>query len=410
MFHLRYSLLFVVPVAFMGCQSDTFVEPQVSPSFSTVGQIPVHIVSGGGTVEVPSGRSTYAFHASVKADGAIDGQVEIHFSSVPVEVHGIVTCLSVVGNNAWLGAVITRSDAAFPGLAVGREIVWRVQDNGKGADAGTDRVRGFALRAADSCNNRPLFTLREWTNGNVQITSFPVIGNVNLCAAPSSDGIARFADANLEEAVRSELGVPPGNDLTCEQVATLTNLNAGDRGITSLVGIQNLTSLQSVELGGNSITDISPVSALTSLQVLGFFGNSITDISAVSGLTNLWLLELSNNSISDISPVGGLTNLTHLGIAANLLTDVSPLSTLTGLITLGLGNNFSLTDIGALVGLINLQELFLVNNHSLSNIQPLLDNTGLGVGDTVGLEGTLVSCADVLALQLKGVTVTSDCP
>ena len=45
----------------------------------------------------------------------------------------------------------------------------------------------------------------------------------------------------------------------------------------------------------------------------------------------------------------------------------------------------------------------------LRNIQPLLDNTGLGAGDTVDLSVTSVSCTDVAALEGKGVTVTSDC-
>ena len=59
--------------------------------------------------------------------------------------------------------------------------------------------------------------------------------------------------------------------------------------------------------------------------------------------------------------------------------------------------------------LTSLRDLDLDNN-SITDIQPLLDNTGLGVGDTVSLSGTSVSCADVAALEAKGVTVFSDCP
>ena len=74
----------------------------------------------------------------------------------------------------------------------------------------------------------------------------------------------------------------------------------------------------------------------------------------------------------------------------------------------------SITDITALRWLTRLYILNLSNNTSLSNIQPLLDNPGLGWGflgaDVVGLGGTNVSCADVAALEAKGVTVTSDCP
>ena len=75
-------------------------------------------------------------------------------------------------------------------------------------------------------------------------------------------------------------------------------------------------------------------------------------------------LDLSHNSITDISPLGGLT------------------------------------------------ELFFVvlSNNPISDIQPLVDNTGLGVGDSVHLYNTNVSCADVAALEAKGVLVSSACP
>jgi hypothetical protein len=43
-------------------------------------------------------------------------------------------------------------------------------------------------------------------------------------------------------------------------------------------------------------------------------------------------------------------------------------------------------------------------------MQALLDNTGLGAGATVYLWSTNVRCADVAALQARGVTVYSDCP
>ncbi len=85
--------------------------------------------------------------------------------------------------------------------------------------------------------------------------------------------------------------------------------------------------------------------------------------------------------------MSGLTGLSRLGLIDNSISDISPLSGLTRLTLLSLDGNPDLTD-----------------------IQPLLDNTGLGAGDTVSLKSTSVSCTDVAALQAKGVTVTSDCP
>jgi Leucine-rich repeat (LRR) protein len=98
------------------------------------------------------------------------------------------------------------------------------------------------------------------------------------------------------------------------------------------------------------------------------------------------VLYLYENLISDISALNGLTSLTQLQLQYNLIDDVSALSGLTSLTGLRLENNFN-----------------------LSNIQPLLDNSGLGEGDTVSLTNTMVSCMDVADLELKGVTVIADC-
>ncbi len=185
-----------------------------------------------------------------------------------------------------------------------------------------------------------------------------------LCSDRPDAAIATFEDVRLEAAIRAALSVGAQDDLTCGLVSGLMALNADDAGIESLVGIQNLTRLTRLGLLDNSITDISALSGLASLVGLSLDNNSITDISALSGLTSLTALGLGFNSISDISALSGLTSLTYLDLSSN---------------------------------------------SGLSNIQPLLDNTGLGAGDTVDLRSTSVSCTDVAALLAKGVTVQSDC-
>lgn len=74
-----------------------------------------------------------------------------------------------------------------------------------------------------------------------------------------------------------------------------------------------------------------------------------------------------------------------------------------------LRGRISITDIRALSGLISLTDLRLFGN-PINDIQPLLDNAGLGEGDSVDLTSTSVSCLAVAALQAKGVSVSSDCP
>ena len=236
----------------------------------------------------------------------------------------------------------------------------------------------------------------------------PLLQPNELCSGQPANAIVTFEDANLEVAVREALFIGAQEDLTCSLISELTGLTVFEGGIVSLAGIQNLTSLTRLFLARNSITDVSALGGLTSLTSLGLSFNSITDISPLSGLTGLTSLDLNNNLITDISALSGLTSLTGLFLASNSITDISPLSGLTSLFNLNLRVN-SITDISALGGL-TLTILSLGGNSNLSNIQPLLDNTGLGAGDQVSLANTSVSCADVAALEAKGVTVDSDCP
>jgi Leucine-rich repeat (LRR) protein len=111
--------------------------------------------------------------------------------------------------------------------------------------------------------------------------------------------------------------------------------------------------------------------------------------------------------ITDLTPLSGLTVLTVLWLEGNLFTDISPLSTLTTLEEIFLFTT-PITDISALQNLTALTNVQLMDVGGLSDIQPLIDNAGLGAGDTVNLENVSPSlpCADVTALQGKGVTVS----
>ncbi len=253
-----------------------------------------------------------------------------------------------------------------------------------------------------------------------------------LCSDHSDAAIATFEDAELEAEVRGDLRVGAQEDLTCGVISGMTELATGASGeIESLVGIQNLADLQFLsvpsnlitditplsglaslfylDVTANSITDITPLRGLTSMMVLSLRDNSITNISALSGLTSLELLHLNNNPITDISPLSGLTSLGSLRLPNTSISDISALSGLTSLGRLDLENN-SITDISALSGLTSLTGLFLGDKPALTDIQPLVDNAGLGAGDTVNLMSTNVSCTDVAALKSKGVTVVSLCP
>ena len=160
--------------------------------------------------------------------------------------------------------------------------------------------------------------------------------------------IVSLPDPNLETVVREALSLVPADNLTQLDMLRLTRLDASDREINDLTGIEHATNLTWLNLSQNPIVDITPLASLINLTGLWMYGNqAIHNIAPVSRLTNLTRLGLSGNQIVDITPLSGLTNLTSLNLAWNHIRDISPLA-----------------------GLVNLEELSLDGNH-IRDMAPL---------------------------------------
>ena len=162
---------------------------------------------------------------------------------------------------------------------------------------------------------------------------------------------------------------------------TLTSLEAIEKGIRNLRGLETATNLTRLVIWGNHITDISPISELTNLTLLWLDYNNIPDISLLSGLTNLTNLSLNDTNIPDLSVLSDLPNLTHLRLIATNTSDVSPLSGLTNLTSLVLSHN-KIADISPLSGLTKLTELNFWENQieDISALSGLTNLTVLGLG------------------------------
>ena len=115
--------------------------------------------------------------------------------------------------------------------------------------------------------------------------------------------IVTFPDKNLEAAIRDALGKPPGEEIRAGELAELTELDATERHIADLTGIEHLSNLTVLGLSSNQISDISPLASLSNLSTLDLFNNRISDISPLASLSNLTVLGLGENQITDISPL-----------------------------------------------------------------------------------------------------------
>ena len=262
---------------------------------------------------------------------------------------------------------------------------------------------GISVTFTVTTGDGTLSTTRTTTdaNGRAQniLTLGPNLGTNTVSVFAAGIGqpiifnaVARAAveipDSNLRTAIETALGKASGAPITADEMATLTELTARDANISNLTGLEHATHLTRLEL----------------------VGNNIGDVSVLTGLTKLTLLFLDNNRISNLSPLAELTRLTHLGAEGNRISDISVLAGLTSLTWLRLWDN-SISNISPLAGLTQLTELYLKNNN-ISDISPLVENTGLGNGDQVLLNGNPLSHSSINThiptLQGRGVVVEFD--
>ena len=206
-------------------------------------------------------------------------------------------------------------------------------------------------------------------------------------------------DPNLAAAIREEIG----NSITRQTLLNLIELDASDRGITDLTGLEHAHNLRYLHLGSvldveglvnsNQISDLSPLGGLIQLTYLSLSGNAISDITPLAGLTELRSLYLDQNLILAITPLAGLTELRHLSLSGNAISVITPLVGLTELRSLYLDQNV-ISVITPLVRLTELRRLSLSGN-AISVITPLVALTELtelslddnGISDITPLAG-----------------------
>jgi len=111
-----------------------------------------------------------------------------------------------------------------------------------------------------------------------------------------------FPDANLEAVVRDELGISEG-DITDEDMTALRVLDADDKKISDLSGLEHAVNLRDLDLESNQVSDLGPLANLTSLWKLDLESNQVSDLGPLANLTRLKKVDLEDNQVSDLSPL-----------------------------------------------------------------------------------------------------------
>ncbi len=171
------------------CSADVPTQA-VSIDAATANRI-VASASGGGKAQLPPGFSAYdfAFTANGRADGSGTGQFRQHYESAGgiVDFHGSVTCVSFdpVNNRAWIGGVVTQNNSTHPAMQgeihqPGRDVWFRVVDNGEGGDAAADRTTVYGFEGgAGIITSAQYCAAQLWTAGDVN-TWAVVKGNIQV--------------------------------------------------------------------------------------------------------------------------------------------------------------------------------------------------------------------------------------
>ncbi len=151
------------------------------------------------------------------------------------------------------------------------------------------------------------------------------------CSQP--DDIAPITDLSLREAILDAIEIETGvrqQEVSCAALAILERLDASDKGIFDLTGLEYAQSLTYLDLSKNILLEVGSLRALFGLEYLNLTGTTLAEFDTGSIVT-LRELYLGNNSIVDINFVKQYHNVTHLGMQNNAFADVAPFKEMSAL-------------------------------------------------------------------------------
>jgi internalin A len=223
-------------------------------------------------------------------------------------------------------SALTGSTVEFYANAVGSDEAQGYQWVKDGVDLVNDgRITGAQWRTLSISDvseaDAGFYRVRVWDSGGTTNSRWVELKIITSVA---------FADPNLEQAVRLQLGIPT-DPLTPADLSGMTYLDASYRNITNLSGLETAVDLGELDLSGNpAIRSFQPA---TYLQLWGLHLNDcqMDDLGWVVGMPALYSLFLADNFVEDLSPLRQITGMSELDLRGNQLQDITPLFDLSNL-------------------------------------------------------------------------------
>ncbi len=274
-------------------------------------------------------------------------------------------------------------DAAYAAAVVGLQtetFLERVRENTGLQNAGLlalDDENGNVKRDTWTSSFRDIISALDYPD---RVGEPPVITQPDVLPG----GQVHIPDSNLRAAVVEALDKSANAPITLEEMEGLRRLEAENRGIRDLMGIQYATNLSELFLRDNQITDLSSIASLNELRRLRLDSNPVFDLSPLRGLRNLTELGVNHCQVSDLLPVAELINLRNLEFDSNNVSDLSPLAGLINLKVFVFTDN-NVIDLSPLTRLVNLRGIGTWGNR-FSDLSPLAGSTKLEWLDICGAE------------------------
>lgn len=227
----------------------------------------------------------------------------------------------------------------------------------------------------------------------------------------NEEKVVEFRDHNLEEAVKTELGIPYDQELTASSMLNLRKIQPTVTGITDLTGLEYAKNLQVITFNDNVLQSLKPIENLPNLTSIGLVNSpylTIEDITNSLSTLDVIQLDLSNNShIGDFSKLSIFTNLRGLWLNNCNLKNADFLENMTHLTMLSLNNN-SLTTVHQLNSQF-IRTLLLNQNHlvTLDDIHVLSSVSNLQINNNELTSLSHLNFDNLIALQANSNNITS---
>jgi internalin A len=234
------------------------------------------------------------------------------------------------------------------------------------------------------------------------------VSNSPEAVVPPEAAVA-FADPTLESVVRAIIKVPDG-DIMPEDLLDVTEIDAPQRNIRDLEGIQYCVSLRRLTLRSNAVAQLGPLAGLVQLSDLDLSSNQLSDIGPLSDLASMMNLNLSDNAITEIGALQRLEVLNFLWLDRNRITDLGPVAGCWRLNHLFVSDN-QVVDLAPLGSMEFVGDLDLSGN-LIVDVAPLVANDAFATGDHIWLARNPLSATaldeQIPALRARGVVVHTE--